>query len=145
MVSTETLKRRWIGIDLSAKACELVNSRLKKHDIPLSPTDFHLTSSIPTRSDIEREMAQAAAERMSLKNALYSDQEGLCILCHTYFDHPRHFHMDHIVPHAKGGRDWIYNFQLLCGSCNSIKSDGTQEQARARLAELRGINLSEFD
>ena len=53
--------------------------------------------------------------------------------------------MDHIFPKAKGGKDWEDNFQLLCGSCNSIKSTRTQEEAKAALAEKRGIDFSPFE
>ena len=145
MVSAELLKRKWIGIDLSPKAAELVIARLKQYDIPFTQSDFNLTSRIPIRTDIVREMASTAAQRISLRNSLYEDQGGRCNLCHTYFTEPRHFDLDHILPVSKGGQDWIDNFQLLCGSCNSIKGNRTQEEARALLAARKGIDLKVFD
>ena len=144
MVSAELLGRRWIGIDLSPKAAELVISRLRKFDTPLTPSDFHLTTTVPLRMDVEREMAQTGTERLALKDSLYRDQDGRCNLCHVAFEE-RNLELDHIVPRAKGGQDWVDNFQLLCSSCNRIKGTGTQERARARLAEIKGMDFSVFD
>ena len=52
-----------------------------------------------------------------------------------------HFEMDHIVPVAKGGQDWVDNFQLSCSNCNRIKGKGTQEAARAKIAKNKGIDF----
>ena len=56
-----------------------------------------------------------------------------------------HFEMDHIVPVAKGGQDWVDNFQLLCSNCNRIKGKGTQEAARAKIAKNKGIDFGVFE
>jgi hypothetical protein len=29
--------------------------------------------------------------------------------------------IDHITPKAKGGKDWIYNYQIMCEPCNFSK------------------------
>lgn len=144
MVSAELLDRKWCGIDLSSKAAELVVSRIQQNRSLFRFRDIKHRSSIPIRTDIEREMASTPKERKALKGKLYNDQEGYCNLCHTWFDDERHFDMDHIFPKAMGGQDWVDNFQLLCGSCNTIKGKKTQEEARARLVELRGIDFTPF-
>lgn len=36
--------------------------------------------------------------------------------------------IDHIIPHARGGRTVLSNLQPLCGPCNRTKSDMTQDE-----------------
>jgi CRISPR/Cas system Type II protein with McrA/HNH and RuvC-like nuclease domain len=55
---------------------------------------------------------------------LYLKQEGRCALCgdDILFDTGK-THIDHIIPKAKGGEDYIENFELVCGTCNYAKRD----------------------
>lgn len=144
MVAAEMLDRKWCGIDLSALAAELVVQRIRKYDNLFTKKDVKISKGIPVRTDIKREMADTTAKKIALRESLFTLQEGLCNLCHYEFPEPRHLHLDHIFPRSKGGQDWVDNFQLLCGSCNSIKGGKTQEEAQARLAEIRGINFDPF-
>ena len=144
MVAAETLNRKWVGIDLSPLAANLVVERIKEKRNLFQFQDIHHRQTVPIRTDIERKLASTPKERRELKNLLFLEQEGRCNLCHHEFPEVRHFHMDHILPRDKGGKDWEDNFQLLCGSCNSIKSTRTQEEAKAALAEKRGIDFTPF-
>lgn len=51
--------------------------------------------------------------------ALWKSQHGLCSGCKT--DLMLGYHVDHIVPVAKGGTNWPDNLQLLCPPCNLRK------------------------
>lgn len=51
---------------------------------------------------------------------LYQKQRGKCACCSKKL---KKYHADHIVPLSKGGSNFIYNIQLLCPSCNLIKSN----------------------
>ena len=144
LVSAEFLKRRWCGIDLSPKAAELVAQRITEKKDLVSFTDFRHATDVPIRTDIEREKASTPKQRRELKNRLYNDQEGRCNLCHHEMA-IQHFEMDHIVPRARGGQDWVDNFQLLCGNCNRIKGQGSQDAARAKIAKYMGMNLAVFE
>jgi len=53
--------------------------------------------------------------------ALMRYQRGLCANCKC--DIRTGYHVDHIVPLAKGGKHQADNIQLLCGPCNLRKSD----------------------
>ena len=145
LVSAEFLNRQWCGIDLSPKAAELVVQRIRDHEDMISFAGFRHATDVPIRTDVERETASTPKQRTELKNKLYNDQEGRCNLCHDEFTGIQHFEMDHIFPRAKGGQDWVDNFQLLCANCNRIKGKGSQEAARAKIAQNKGMNFAVFE
>jgi 5-methylcytosine-specific restriction endonuclease McrA len=51
---------------------------------------------------------------------LYERQRGLCVVCGRDFRVTR-YHVDHVVPLAKGGLNVASNLQLLCPRCNLKK------------------------
>ena len=130
-VAAESLGRRWLGIDISPKAVELVNMRLRQSMGNL----FHnrlvtARTDIPRRTDID-----APRPYRQNKHILFGQQEGRCAGCRAAFEF-RHLEVDHIIPRAAGGTDHIENLQLLCGHCNRIKGDRPQEYLIARLREM---------
>ena len=129
-VAAEKLGRQWVGIDLSPRAVELVNMRLRDfmgslfHDrLVTARTD------IPRRTDID-----APIPYRRNKHVLFGMQEGRCNGCRTEFPF-RMFEVDHLVPQSRGGADHIDNLQLLCAHCNRTKGDRGQEYLIARLRE----------
>ncbi len=143
MVAAEILDRKWVGIDLSPLAAQLVVQRIKEKRGLFRFKDIHCRDTVPVRTDIERRQASTPSERKQLKETLYQEQGALCNLCHGEFEHGN-MEMDHIFPKARGGKDWVDNFQLLCPRCNRVKQTKTQEEARARLAEMRVIHFAPF-
>ena len=132
-VAAEKLGRQWIGIDISPKAAELVNTRLQESMGDLFHHGFVTTrTDIPRRTDID-----APKNYRQNKHVLYGQQEGRCGGCRTAFEF-RHLEVDHVIPRSRGGTDHIDNLQLLCGHCNRIKGDRPQEYLVARLAEIVG-------
>ena len=129
-VAAESLGRKWVGIDLSPKAIELVNVRLKAamgglfHDGFVTPR-----TDIPRRTDID-----APIPYRQNRHVLFGQQEGRCNGCRTEFPF-RAFSVDHFIPRSRGGTDHIENLQLLCGHCNSVKGDRPMEYLMARLRE----------
>ena len=128
--AAERLNRKWIGIDISPKAVELLNIRLvseagidkftKGAGILIHRTDM------PIRK---------GSRSKNIKHHLFGMQEGKCNLCRHEIEF-RHMEVDHITPRAKGGVDDDSNLQLLCGHCNRVKGDCTMAEARVRLTEL---------
>lgn len=57
--------------------------------------------------------------------SLISSQKGKCVNCQSELIHEgkNKYHMDHIIPLSKGGRNDKYNLQILCAPCNIKKSD----------------------
>ena len=130
-VAADKLGRQWVGIDLSPKAVELVNIRLRDYMGDL----FHdrlvtARTDIPRRTDID-----APVHYRKNKHVLFGQQEGQCNGCRMDFPF-KVFAVDHIIPRSRGGSDHMDNLQLLCGHCNSIKGDRPQEYLVARLKEL---------
>ena len=125
LVAAEDLNRRWIGIDLSPRAADLVKLRLKKGG--------ELFYQIRHRSDIPQRTDQGdLIPYRNHKHALYGKQEGQCAGCMTHFPF-RNLTLDHVIPRAKGGTDHVSNLQLLCNACNSSKGQGSQEELVAKL------------
>ena len=130
-VAAEKLGRQWVGIDLSPKAVELVNVRLREYMGDL----FHdrlvtARTDIPRRTDID-----APINYRQNKHVLYGQQEGYCAGCRMFMEF-RHFEVDHLIPVSRGGTGHIDNLQLLCGFCNRTKGNRPQEYLIARLKEL---------
>ena len=124
-VAADKLGRKWVGIDISPKAVELVNMRLQQSMGSL----FH-HGYVTARTDIE-----APIPYRQNKHVLFGQQEGLCNGCRTEFPF-RIFEVDHIIPQSRGGTDHLENLQLLCPSCNRIKGNRPPEYLMARLAEI---------
>ena len=129
-VAAERLGRRWVGIDISEKAVELVNMRLREFMGDL----FHsrlvtARTDIPRRTDIE-----VPIPYRKQKHVLFGRQEGRCGGCKVEFLF-RIMEVDHVVPRSRGGSDHPENLQLLCPNCNRIKGDRDMAYLVARLGE----------
>ena len=131
-VAADLLDRRWIGIDVSPKAAELVNRRLREPPPLGIGAMFHqryvtVRDDIPQRTDLGPLPAAPTHRR-----TLYGIHAGDCAGCGEHFQ-LRHLEVDHIIARARGGTDHIGNLQLLCGSCNRIKGDRGMEYLRVKL------------
>ena len=132
-VAAEKLGRKWVGIDISEKAVELVNMRLREFMGDL----FHerlvtARTDIPRRTDID-----APIPYRKQKHVLFGRQEGRCGGCKVEFLF-RIMEVDHVVPKSRGGSDHPDNLQLLCPNCNRIKGDRNMAYLMARLKEREG-------
>ena len=127
LVAADRLQRRWIGIDISAKAAELVVERIK--------SDQGLFENIINREDIPKRTDLGDILRYNHpknKTQLYGEQSGYCNGCGTHFE-KQHLEVDHIIAENVGGTDHIENLQLLCSHCNRVKGERGQEYLVARL------------
>jgi 5-methylcytosine-specific restriction endonuclease McrA len=71
---------------------------------------------------------------------MYEAQNGLCNnpYCHKKLHYK--FHIDHVIPLAKGGTSKRENIQLLCRRCNEIKNDLMPDQWLAMIEKHGGKN-----
>ncbi len=133
LVAADRLQRQWVGIDLSTKAGDLVRERIEADQGHLFK-DIQVRNDIPKRTDLGPPLT--AAQKRKHKTTLYGLQTGLCNGCNQHF-RVENFHMDHIVARARGGTDHSWNFQLLCGHCNSLKGKKTQAEFASIISEKR--------
>ena len=127
LVAADRLQRDWIGVDISAKAAELVVERIKEDQGLFE--DIVARTDIPKRTDLGDIPRYNAPEN---RTRLYGEQGGNCNGCGTHFE-SQHLEIDHIIARSVGGTDHIENLQLLCGHCNRIKGNRGQEYLISRL------------
>ena len=118
-VAAQHLRRVWIGIDVEKKSGELIARRLAD-DVGTLFNKFVHRTDLPQRTDLVTINLKNQSKKRTIKTELYGKQQGNCKGCKDHFK-IQHFHIDHVVPRAKGGGDFQENLQLLCGNCNSIK------------------------
>ena len=128
-VAAEKLGRQWAGIDISSNALVQVNNRLR-NELGLFSLNVTHRTDIPQRTDLE-----PVPHYRTQKHTLYGKFEGVCQGCRVLFPF-RNITIDHIIPTSRGGTDHIDNLQLLCGSCNSIKGNGSNEEFLVKLTNL---------
>ena len=140
LIAAEKENRQWIGIDISPKAVDLVRDRLhqtfqigkgSEGELALKSADVIHRTDVPIRLD------HVAPRSKNIKHILFGKQDGICNGCKHDFPF-QNFTLDHIQPTSRGGPNTDANLQLLCGHCNSVKSNGTMPELIARLRE-RGI------
>ncbi len=126
-IAAEMEHRQWVGIDISPKAAELVQLRMRD-EVGLFFKGA-VREDIPKRTDIGRLKRYNHPDN---KKYLYGEQGGDCAGCNTHFE-VRHLEIDHIIAREKGGTDHLENLQLLCGSCNRIKGERGMDYLKAKL------------
>lgn len=75
---------------------------------------------------------------------LFVSQQGTCALCSVDLLVHR-FHVDHITPLSKGGRDELNNKQLLCPECNVKKGNREAPEEDLDAVPLKRWNIDSTD
>ncbi len=135
-VSAQRLNRKWIGIDLSSKAVDLVIDRIG-NDSGLF-TDFVHYDCIADSRTYPKRANEINVNPKDVRNILFKKQKGKCNACLTEMDE-RHFEVDHIIPKSKNGSDTLENYQLLCSSCNRIKGDRPMQYLNMRIKHINDL------
>ncbi len=130
LVASQMLERKWIGIDQSVKAVDLVKIRMAQRNLFV---DFHHWDTNKRGFPQKRDGIVVSP---NIKTILYGEQAGVCAICDYHFRY-QNLTVDHIMPKIKGGGEEDKNKQLLCGHCNSVKGGKrTNAETKARLKEI---------
>ena len=97
LVAADRLQRDWIGVDISAKAAELVVERIRDDQGLFE--DIVARTDIPKRTDLGDIPRYNATEN---KTQLYGEQAGNCKGCGEHFQ-TQHLEIDHIIAESVGG------------------------------------------
>lgn len=128
-VAAHERNRKWVGIDVSRKAFDLVKRRIEDR----GGLFYNLVhrEDVPKRTDLGPIPPYNSPAN---KTKLYGEQEGNCAGCGEHFL-KQNLTIDHIIARSQGGTDHLGNLQLLCGNCNSIKGNRGMEYLVARLGQ----------
>ena len=121
--AAEGLGRKWIGIDVSEKAYELIKIRLDSGIVKFAAGEITNRTDAPMRG---------GTQSTNIKHLLYGFQEGMCNGCGIWY-RIKDLEVDHIIPTSEYGPDIDENKQLLCGNCNRIKNKRSMEHLIAKL------------
>ena len=127
-IAAERLSRKWVGIDISDKAAELISMRFEDDLGGLLFKGVH-------RNDLLKRTDLGKLPRYNCKEnriRLYGEQEGRCAGCKEHFE-SRHLEVDHYIARSKGGSDHLDNLQLLCSHCNRMKGNRGMEDLKLKL------------
>ena len=146
-VAADKLNRKWIGIDISSKAGEIIDQRMKK-ELGIFKVNYEIKTVDAKVDPVSIEAAKSKRRNRRYnspenKRELFGRQSGRCAAC-GYEARYRQFHVDHIVSQHDGGSDALENLQLLDSNCNGIKGGKrTQRETLDRLVELRILTADE--
>ena len=144
-IAAERLKRQWVGMDIWDGALDVVKERFKRDTILRSDESHHVSlpqihyeTDAPRRSDANELAAPSLKLRTRrpmedwqrlthrqmkrvLEWAQRSNGNVICAGCGRELE--REFmELDHIMPRADGGENFINNRILLCRPCNGRKA-----------------------
>ncbi len=135
--------RHYIGIDIEDKAVDILIARLTGGDTNEKGAEGLLDKPLvlrkpPVRTDVEIVDLNVPKTKNEIKKFLYKKQSGKCngCGCECLIDL---FDIDHIIPKAHGGGDYIENYQLLCRTCNVTKGDRPMKFLLQRVDRIRKL------
>ena len=137
LIAAQNELRKWVGIDISPKAGEVIQLRMRKElNLLFNGT---IAEDPPRRTpedriddEFFRDVKNLPYNHPAIKQLLFGHQNERCDGCLEVFKF-KMFEVDHIVPRVKGGTDRFDNLQLLCPPCNRRKGDKSMKEFSAMM------------
>ncbi len=82
------------------------------------------------------DLAGSAVNAPMTRLVVYDSSGGCCRMCKEPLDFKSKWHLDHITPMFKGGRNMLGNMQVLCQSCHHVKSAPEKREANGMRQKL---------
>lgn len=118
----EAIKERSLVKNLSEERREKIRAYGKEYyQRTKNDPDRKAVRSRVSRNRSAKKAGAFGKESRIARDLCYELQEGLCISCRQPLT--KGFHLDHIVPIARGGSNLLINFQCLCPFCNVSKKN----------------------
>ena len=77
----------------------------------------------PTKRTVEK--PKRPGFRKGMRSRVFEKSGGLCAYCGTDIKYGGNWHIDHVIPISRGGKDEFENFAASCPTCNINKGDKT--------------------
>jgi 5-methylcytosine-specific restriction endonuclease McrA len=119
-----------LSLSAHARSIKFIESQIEKLFAELSDLQTSRRNILSKINSMDRSILKSHRRRLATSlgytqqdiKAMRVKQKGLCRICKADLD-THGYHIDHIIPIARGGKGDLSNIQLLCPSCNIAKSD----------------------
>lgn len=146
IIAAERLNRQWVGCDIDSMAETILAERMDQWLNEQAMETGRGRRPVEVRKSPPRREDMPPMPKQEMKEVLYRKQEAQCAnpYCSSRGLRIVDFHIDHELPKSRGGPDDLWNRMLLCGNCNTRKSDSSwddflnEEQKRQPHPPRRG-------